>query len=149
MATNPFGWFRVTPDPPAWPAPPARVAGQTRLEARCGLGIRPDILCILGAPTNTPTPIAPSPTRTVQFIEFTYCHKRFPEQAITQKHAKYDPFINEIRSNRWKTKPLITITAGVRGAIHEQSITKLTDLNIPKTNIKNLMKSIHQNAINT
>ena len=37
--------------------------------------------------------------------------------------------------------------AGVRGAIHEQSINKLVDLNIPKTNIKNLMKNIHQNAI--
>ena len=39
-------------------------------------------------------------------------------------------------------------TIGVREAIHEQSINKLEDLNIPNTNIKNLMKNIHQNAIN-
>ena len=44
--------------------------------------------------------------------------------------------------------PLITITAGVRGAIHKQSINKLEELNLPKTSIKNLMKTIHQNVIN-
>jgi hypothetical protein len=37
--------------------------------------------------------------------------------------------------------------AGVRGAIHEHSIQKLEDLKIPKSNIKKLMKDIHQNAI--
>jgi hypothetical protein len=109
--------------------------------------IQSSFLCIIGAPNHTPTPIALSQSHTIQFIEFTYCHDRFPEQAITQKHAKYDPLINTIRSKGWKMKPLITITAGVRGAIHEQSINKLNDLDIPKTNIKNLMKNIHQNAI--
>ena len=44
-------------------------------------------------------------------------------------------------------KPLITITAGVRGAIHEHSIDKLSNLKIPKNSIKTLMKNIHQNAI--
>ena len=43
--------------------------------------------------------------------------------------------------------PLITITAGVRGAIHEQSIDKLTKFKIPKSSIKTLMKNIHQIAI--
>ena len=38
--------------------------------------------------------------------------------------------------------------AGFKGAIHEQPIKQLEELNIPKTNIKNVMKSIHQNAIN-
>jgi hypothetical protein len=55
--------------------------------------------------------------------------------------------MNTIQSKRWKTNPLITITAGVRGAIHEQSIKKLEDLKIPKSSIKNLMENIHQNAI--
>ena len=93
------------------------------------------------------TPNTLTHTHTIQSIEFTYYHNRFPEQAITQKHVKYDPLINAIRNKGWKTKPLITITAWVRGAIHEQSINKLVDLNIPKTNIKNLVKNIHQNAI--
>jgi hypothetical protein len=119
----------------------------TQTRCQCHAKLRLDILCILGAPIHTPTPIALSHLDTVQFIDFTYCHDRFPEQAIAQKHAIYDPLINEIRSDGWKTKPLITITAGMRGAIHEQSITKLIDLSIPKTNIKNLMKNIHQNAI--
>ena len=41
----------------------------------------------------------------------------------------------------------LAITVGVRGVVHEQSIEKLVDLKIPKTNIKTLMKNIHQNAI--
>ena len=96
---------------------------------------------------HTSTPLLPTPTHTIQFIEFTYCHNIFPEQALTQKHANYDPLLNAIRNKGWKTNPLITIIAGVRGAIHEQSITRLTELKIPKSNIKTLMKNIHQNAI--
>jgi hypothetical protein len=100
---------------------------------------------MIGAPNQTQTPISPSSNHTVQFIEFTYYHDRFPEQAL--KHAKYDPLNDTIQNNGWKTNPLITITAGVRGAIHKHSIDKLTKLKIPKSDIKNLMKDIHQNAI--
>ena len=96
---------------------------QTRCQ--CHAKLRPDILCIIRVPKHTPTPLLPSHTKTIQFIEFTYCHDRFPEQAITQKHAKYDPLTNAIQSKEWKTKPLITITAGVRGAIHKQSIKRI------------------------
>ena len=98
------------------------------------------------SPKSPPTPLLPTHAHTIQFIDFTYCHDRFPEQALTQKHAKYDPLINAIRNKGGKTNPLITITSGVRGAIHEQSIDKLADLWIPKSNIKTLMKSIHQNV---
>ena len=66
---------------------------------------------------------------------------------ITQKHTKYDPLIKAIQNNGWKTNPLITIRTCVRGAIHEHSIEKLTNLQIPKSNIKTLMKSLHHNAI--
>jgi hypothetical protein len=52
-----------------------------------------------------------------------------------------------IQNKGWKTNPLITITVGVRGAIHEHSINKLANLKIPKASIKTLMKNIHQNAI--
>ena len=109
--------------------------------------LRPYILSVLGAPNHTPTPLLPTPTHTIQFIEFTYCHDKFPEQALTHKHTKYDPLISSIQNIGWKTNPLITITYGVRGAIHEHSINKLTDLKIPKSRIKTLMKDIHQNAI--
>ena len=68
----------------------------------------------------------------------------FPEQALTYKHAKYNPLIENIRNQGLKTNPLITITTGVRGAIHEHSITKLSNLKIPKTSINTLMKNIHQ-----
>ena len=87
------------------------------------------------------------PPHTVQLIEFTYCHDKFPDQAHTHEHAKYDPLTENIRNQEWKTNLLITIIAGVRGAIHEHSINKLSNLKIPKTSIKTLMKNIHQNAI--
>ena len=104
-------------------------------------------MCIIGAPNQTQPPILPSPSHTVQFIDFTYCHGRFPEQARTHKHNKYDPLISTLRTNEWKTNPLITITAGVRGAIHKNFIEQLTNLKIPKAHIKTLMRNIHQNAI--
>ena len=47
--------------------------------------LRPEIMCIIGAPNQTQTPIAPSPKLTVQFIEITYCHDKFPDQALTHK----------------------------------------------------------------
>ena len=72
----------------------------------CQAKLRPDILCINGAPNHTQIPILPSPTRTIQFIEFTYCHDRFLEQAITSKHEKYDPIMNTIQNNGWQTKPI-------------------------------------------
>jgi hypothetical protein len=59
----------------------------------------------------------------------------------------YQSTINTIQNNGWKVNPQITITAGVRGAIHGHSIEKLTKLKIPKHNIKSLMKKIHENAI--
>ena len=63
---------------------------------QCQAKLRPHILYILGAPNHTTTPLLPSCTHTIQFIECTDCHGRFPEQAIAQKHAKYDSLINNI-----------------------------------------------------
>ena len=62
-----------------------------QVPCQCHARLRPDILCVIGAPNHTTTPLTPSHTTTIQFIEFTYCHDRFPDQAITQKHSKYDP----------------------------------------------------------
>ena len=80
----------------------------------CQAKLRPDILYIIGAPNHTQTPILPSPTLTTQFIEFTYCHDKYSEQALTHKHIKYDPLINTIQTNGWKTNPLDTITTRVK-----------------------------------
>jgi hypothetical protein len=114
---------------------------------QCQAKLRPDLMCIIGALNQAQPPILPSPNHTVQFIKFTYCHNKFPEQARTHKHTKYDPLITTLQNNGWKTKPLITITAGVRGAIHENFIEQITNLKVPKTHINTLMKNIHQNAI--
>ena len=63
----------------------------------CLAKLRPDILCLLGPLNNTPTQITPSPTITTQYIEFTYCHDIFIDQAIGHKHTKYDPLVNTIK----------------------------------------------------
>ena len=76
------------------------------------------------------------PTLTVQLIEFTCCHDKFLEQALSHQHTKYDPLINTVQNNGREANPLVTITAGVRGAIHKHSINKLTNLKILKSNIK-------------
>ena len=46
-----------------------------------------------------------------------------------------------------ESQPLITITVGVRGAIHEHFIEQLNNLKLPKSDIKTLVKSLHHNAI--
>ena len=114
---------------------------------QCQAKLRPDILCIIGASNQTQTPISPSPTLIIQLIEITYCHDIFPYQALTHKNIKYDPLINTIQNNGWKTNPLISITTRVRGAIHEHSTNKLANLKIPKSNNKTLIKKLHQNDI--
>jgi hypothetical protein len=97
-------------------------------EKGVGHTLRPYILCIIGAVNQIQTPTSSSPTLTIQLIEYTCCHDRFPDQALQQKHTKYNPLINTIQNNRWKINPLITITTGVKGAIYEHSIKKLTNL---------------------
>ena len=61
--------------------------------------------------------------------------------------AKYNPLIQAIKAVGWKVNPLVTITAGVRGSIHEQPIKELEKLKIPKREIKILMQQLHQIAI--
>lgn len=59
----------------------AYTCSQTKCQYQAKL--RPDITCIIGAPNQTQTPILPSPNHTIQFVEFTYCHDIFPEEALT------------------------------------------------------------------
>ena len=54
----------------------------------CQAKSRLDILCITGVPNQIQTSISPFPTLTVQLIQFTSWHDRFPDQAFTQKHTK-------------------------------------------------------------
>ena len=68
-----------------------------QITCQCQAKLRPNILCILGAPAQTQTPITPSHTHTIQFMEFKYCHDQSLEQALSHKHTKYDPLINTIK----------------------------------------------------
>ena len=114
---------------------------------QCQAKLRPDNLCIIGTPNLTKTPISPSPTHIVQFIKFTYCHNRSFNQTVTHKYTKYDPLISTIHNIEWKTNPLITITSWLKMAIYKHSINKLSNSKNFKSNIKTLMKNVHQITI--
>ena len=57
--------------------------------------------------------------------------------------------IHTIQTASWQINPLIIITSGVIGAIHQQPIKDLEKLKISKNKIKALMKHLHQLVINT
>ena len=115
----------------------------------CNARFKPDILCVKGHPYNNNIPPAnPSDNITIQFLEFTYCNDRFPQETINNKIQKYQPLINKIAELGWKVDPLIVITAGARGTTHSPSIKLLeTNFKIPETAIKNTFKEINTIAI--
>ena len=105
----------------------------------CLARLRPDILlCVLGAPKDRQTPLMPTPSNTIQFIEFTYCHDEFPNTAHKEQIAKYNPLIHILRTTSWQINLLITITTGVRGAIREQPMKYLEKLKYTKMRSKHL-----------
>jgi hypothetical protein len=82
---------------------------------------KPDILCILGPPIDSHTPIPLNPVNSIQFIESRitmiipkYCHKR-------KNINKYDPLIQTLKTTGWNVTPFITITTWGQGAFHKQS----------------------------
>jgi hypothetical protein len=109
---------------------------------------RPDLLCIHGTPYlgNPSTHLDPSVT--IQFIEFTYTNDQYPEDKINAKISKYLPLINDIQMKGWKVAPLIVITAGTRGTIHNPTIQTLrTIYKFKKLVIKKILINITTSAI--
>lgn len=49
-------------------------------------GLRPNILCVIGAPDNNPPP-----TTLLQFIEIAYSHDIDPMEATTEMQVLYSP----------------------------------------------------------
>ena len=62
----------------------------TQMKCQCYPKLRPDILCILEAPNHTPTPLLPSNAHTIQIIEFTQCHDKFPYK-LSHKTSQIRP----------------------------------------------------------
>ena len=79
------------------------------------------MVCVLGASNLCLMPQNPTPKPTIQFIEFTTCHDWFLETTIETKRMKYHPLIDIPTQQGWKVNPLITITAGIRGALFEHT----------------------------
>ena len=84
----------------------------------CHVKLRQNILCIIGSPNQAQTPMTPSPTHTIQLIEFTYCHDRFPEQATqllysskrtTTKASEEAHVIKIEKTNMNSTKDLMNL----------------------------------------
>ena len=51
----------------------------------CLARLGPNILCVLGAPTENQPPLTPSSPNVIQFIRFTYCHEGFPNTSHSEK----------------------------------------------------------------
>jgi hypothetical protein len=66
---------------------PCTCNNQTQ-RCQCNAKLRPDIMCIRNHPYNVEPPTEPSPTLTVQFIEFTYCNDRFTPRQNQRKNNK-------------------------------------------------------------
>jgi hypothetical protein len=70
-----------------------------------------------------------------------------PEK-ILAKTNKYQPLIDNIRTNGWSIAPLMVITSGVRATTHISSMTLLhNELKIPKLAIKQTCININNIAI--
>ena len=96
----------------------------------CLAKLRLDIIYIQGVAYEQNGSLISTPNLTVQIIEFTFTHDRFFDQAIQTKEDKYNMLVDTIRAQGCNIRPLIVITAWVRGAIHTRSIELLENLHI-------------------
>ena len=92
--------------------------------------------------------LTPSDNLTIQFIEFTYTNDRFPQETINNKIQKYQPLIDTLNQQGWKTDPLIVITAGARGTTHAPSMKQLiSSFKLNENIVKNTFEAINTIAI--
>jgi hypothetical protein len=114
----------------------------------CNARFKPDLLCVTGTPYQHQPPTAPTPTITIQFIEFTFCNDRFPLEAIARKTHKYEPLLQDLQAHGWTVAPLMVLTAGARATSHISTMTLLHDqLHIPRSLIKQTCTNINIIAI--
>jgi len=114
----------------------------------CNARFRPDLLCVIGLPHRGTPPQHPNDNIAIQYIEFTYCNDRFPQETITNKTNKYQPLLDSIAARGWKVNPLIVITAGARGTTHTPSMDPLeTTFKLTKKQIKGAFQTINTIAI--
>lgn len=78
-------------------------------------------------------PIISTLQKTIQPLEFTCYHNKFPNVVIKNKSNKYNKVL---KNARWKVNPFVTITVVACGAIHKQSLEVLENLKKPKIETK-------------
>ena len=114
----------------------------------CNARLKPDILCVIGHPYNSPPPETPIPEVTIQFIEFTYCNDRFSAETRERKTTKYQPLINNLNARGWNAAPLIVLASSARATTHIPLMNALeTKFKLPPSQIKNTFKQINTIAI--
>lgn len=99
---------------------------------QCNARFKPYILCVKELPHKNDPPSNPSDNMTIQFIDFTYCNDRFPQETIENKNHKYQPFLDDIINLEWKVDPLIVVTAEARGTTHTPLIKLLNKISITR-----------------
>ena len=76
-------------NPPKNTVPPWLLPCMCRQQrCHCNARFKPDLLCVKGLPYQSPPPTEPNENLTIQFIEFTYCNDRIPDDTITKKQNK-------------------------------------------------------------
>ena len=114
----------------------------------CNARLKPDILCVIGHPYNTPPPETPTQELTIQYIEFTYCNDRFAAETLERKTTKYQPLINTLITRGWNVAPLIVLASGARATTHIPSMKALeTQLKLPTSQIRHTFQQINTIAI--
>jgi hypothetical protein len=114
----------------------------------CNARLKPDILCVICHPYNSPPPETPTPEITIQFIKFTYCNDRFSAETRERKFTKYQPLINNLISRGWNVAPLIVLASCAISTTHIPSMNALeTKLKLPTSQIINTFKQINTIAI--
>ena len=68
-------------DPPEDSVPPwLLTCGCGQQRCHCNATFKPDLLCVKGLSYQSSPPIEPNDNLPIQFIEFTYCNDRIPDE---------------------------------------------------------------------
>lgn len=87
-------------------------------------------------PIDSHTPVPPNPSNTIQSIQSSFYHDRFPNTAIGGKTNKYGTLIQMLKTGGWNVYPLVIVTVGLQGVVHKQSLEALKILKILPCEVK-------------
>ena len=113
---------------------------------QCQAKLKPDILCMIGAPNHTTLPITPSSNLYSTIYRIHLLPRPIPRTSHRTETRQIRPTKPRHPQHRLENQPRYNNHCRSTWS-HTRTLQKLTDLKIPKSSIKKLMKDIHHNAI--